>query len=109
MEKTKLYLVVLLIRVIYTGMQIIIKAAFDGGMNTAVFVFYRQLIATLILVPVALVVERCLLAIPRDASCCHRAVLFAFNVRFISQEESSSPVILVGLQDVHACFSWVSN
>ncbi|THU50388.1 hypothetical protein C4D60_Mb06t19690 [Musa balbisiana] len=58
MEKTKLYLVVLLIRVIYTGMQIIIKAAFDGGMNTAVFVFYRQLIATLILVPVALVVER---------------------------------------------------
>ncbi|URE11664.1 auxin-induced protein [Musa troglodytarum] len=40
MEKTKLYLIVLLIRVIYTGMQIIIKAAFDDGMNTAVFVFY---------------------------------------------------------------------
>ncbi|CAD5178726.1 unnamed protein product [Musa acuminata subsp. malaccensis] len=58
MEKTKLCLVVLLIRVIYAGMQIIIKAAFDGGMNTAVFVFYRQLIATLFLVPVALVVER---------------------------------------------------
>ncbi|CAL9185641.1 unnamed protein product, partial [Musa hybrid cultivar] len=58
MEKTKLCLVVLLIRVIYAGMQIIIKAAFDGGMNAAVFVFYRQLIATLFLVPVALVVER---------------------------------------------------
>ncbi|RWW02289.1 hypothetical protein GW17_00034636 [Ensete ventricosum] len=54
MEKTKHNLVVLLIRVIYTGMQIITKAAFDGGMNTAVIVFYRQLIATLLLVPVAL-------------------------------------------------------
>ncbi|XP_039137891.1 WAT1-related protein At5g64700-like isoform X1 [Dioscorea cayenensis subsp. rotundata] len=60
MKKTsslKLYLAIILIRTIYAGLQILGKAALDGGMNTAVFVFYRQALASVIMSPVAFFVE----------------------------------------------------
>ncbi|PRQ49198.1 putative EamA domain-containing protein [Rosa chinensis] len=53
----KPYLVVILIQTIYAGMFLLSKAAFNGGMNTFVFVFYRQAAATLFLVPFALFLE----------------------------------------------------
>jgi hypothetical protein len=34
------------------------KAALDGGMNSFVFIFYRQAAATLLLVPLAIILER---------------------------------------------------
>uniref|UniRef100_A0A0E0MXS8 EamA domain-containing protein n=1 Tax=Oryza rufipogon TaxID=4529 RepID=A0A0E0MXS8_ORYRU len=40
------------------GMQIVTKFAFNEGMSTSVFVFYRHVIAILFLVPVAFVLER---------------------------------------------------
>ncbi|KAH7663587.1 WAT1-related protein [Dioscorea alata] len=60
MKKTsslKLYLAIILIRIIYAGLQILGKAALDGGMNTAVFVFYRQALASVVMSPVAFFVE----------------------------------------------------
>ncbi|XP_020096600.1 WAT1-related protein At5g64700 isoform X3 [Ananas comosus] len=39
-------------------MQILMKATFNEGMSTSVFVFYRQSVATLFLVPVAFLLER---------------------------------------------------
>ncbi|XP_050364017.1 WAT1-related protein At5g64700 [Argentina anserina] len=53
----KPYLVVVLIQTIYAAMFLLSKAAFNGGMNTFVFVFYRQATATLFLVPLALSLE----------------------------------------------------
>jgi hypothetical protein len=53
----KPYLVVVLIQTIYAGMFLLSKAAFNGGMNTFVFVFYRQAVATLFLVPLAVFLE----------------------------------------------------
>ncbi|CAH9071140.1 unnamed protein product [Cuscuta epithymum] len=53
----KAYLVVVVIQAIYAGMFLISKVAFDDGMNTSIFVFYRQAIATLILAPIAFIVE----------------------------------------------------
>lgn len=41
------------------------KAAFNGGMNTCVFVFYRQFIGAVILVPLALIFERYLSLFPK--------------------------------------------
>lgn len=38
-------------------MFLLSKAAFNGGMNTFVFVFYRQAAATLFLVPLAVFLE----------------------------------------------------
>ncbi|XP_073106865.1 WAT1-related protein At5g64700 isoform X3 [Elaeis guineensis] len=58
MENIKVWLVVLLIRFIYAGMQILSKAAFNDGMSVFVFLFYRQFVATLLLVPIAFVLER---------------------------------------------------
>lgn len=52
------YLAVFVIQLIYSGMNLMAKAAFNGGMNTCVFVFYRQLIGAIILVPLALIFER---------------------------------------------------
>ncbi|XP_029120466.1 WAT1-related protein At5g64700 isoform X4 [Elaeis guineensis] len=58
MEDMKVYVVIFLISFIYAVMQILTKAAFDGGMSTFIYVFYRQLIGTLFVSPVALVLER---------------------------------------------------
>ncbi|KAK9010567.1 hypothetical protein V6N11_043449 [Hibiscus sabdariffa] len=57
MEKKKPYLAVILIQSIYAGMFLVSKAAFDGGMNNFIFVFYRQAAATVVLVPLALFFE----------------------------------------------------
>lgn len=54
----KPYLAVLLIQMIYAGYFLLTKLAFDVGMNTCVFVFYRQAAATLFLVPVTIILER---------------------------------------------------
>ncbi|KAJ4760786.1 WAT1-related protein [Rhynchospora pubera] len=55
---TKAYVIVFLIRFIYAIMQILTKATFDNGMSTSVFVFYRHLVASLFLIPIAFVLER---------------------------------------------------
>jgi drug/metabolite transporter (DMT)-like permease len=52
------FVVAFLIRSLYGGMQIVTKFAFNEGMSTSVFVFYRHVIAILFLVPVAFVLER---------------------------------------------------
>ena len=52
------FVVAFLLRAIYGGMQIVTKNAFNEGMSTTVFVFYRHLVAILFLVPVAFVLER---------------------------------------------------
>ncbi|XP_010444414.1 PREDICTED: WAT1-related protein At5g64700-like [Camelina sativa] len=57
MESKKPYMMVTIIQVIYTIMFLISKAVFNGGMNTFVFVFYRQAFAT-ILAPLAFFFER---------------------------------------------------
>lgn len=54
----KPYLVALLVNTIYAGMIIFSKAAFNQGLSTFVFIFYRQLTASLLLVPLAFIFER---------------------------------------------------
>ncbi|KAL0378389.1 UNVERIFIED_CONTAM: WAT1-related protein [Sesamum radiatum] len=57
-EVNKPLLAVLVIQSIYAGYFVITKLAFDVGMNTFVFVFYRQAAATLFLAPIAFFFER---------------------------------------------------
>ncbi|CAK7328525.1 unnamed protein product [Dovyalis caffra] len=57
MGEKKTYLAVLLVQSIYGGMFMLSKAAFNGGMNNYVFVFYRQAAATLFLAPFAFYFE----------------------------------------------------
>ncbi|XP_065876700.1 WAT1-related protein At5g64700 [Euphorbia lathyris] len=57
MGEKKVYLAVILVQVIYTGMFLLSKAAFNVGMNNFVFVFYRQAAATLFLAPLSLFFE----------------------------------------------------
>ncbi|XP_007048221.2 PREDICTED: WAT1-related protein At5g64700-like [Theobroma cacao] len=57
MDKRKPYLAAILVQSIYAGMFLLSKAAFDGGMNNFVFVFYRQAAATVFLIPLALLFE----------------------------------------------------
>ncbi|XP_073158030.1 WAT1-related protein At5g64700-like isoform X2 [Henckelia pumila] len=58
MEGKKPYLAVVLIQMIYAGYFLLTKLAFDVGMNTCVFVFYRQAAASLFLVPITIIFER---------------------------------------------------
>jgi hypothetical protein len=53
----KPYIVVIIIRVIITGLFVINKAAMDHRFNNFVFVFYHQIVASLLIVPMA-VLER---------------------------------------------------
>ncbi|KAB1210315.1 hypothetical protein CJ030_MR5G024651 [Morella rubra] len=57
MDDKKPYLAVILIQAIYTAMFLLSKAAFNGGMNNFVFVFYRQAVATIFLAPLAVFFE----------------------------------------------------
>ncbi|CAN6165956.1 unnamed protein product [Urochloa humidicola] len=58
MDAKKPYAVAIIIQIIYTGMFVFIKAAFNQGFNTFVFVFYTQAAACLLLVPIAVLRER---------------------------------------------------
>ncbi|KAM0034208.1 hypothetical protein Hdeb2414_s0016g00494841 [Helianthus debilis subsp. tardiflorus] len=57
MKKDMAYFVVIFIQLVYTGMFLLSKAAFDVGMSTCIFVFYRQAAGALILVPFAYIME----------------------------------------------------
>ncbi|KAK3161063.1 hypothetical protein QOZ80_1BG0071190 [Eleusine coracana subsp. coracana] len=52
------FVVAFFLRSIYGGMQIVTKDAFNQGMSTSVFVFYRHATAILFLVPVSYLLER---------------------------------------------------
>ncbi|WVZ58651.1 hypothetical protein U9M48_008896 [Paspalum notatum var. saurae] len=52
------YIIAAIVVAIYMGMYVISKAAFNRGMNSFVFVFYRQAAASLLLLPIALLLER---------------------------------------------------
>ncbi|CAN6336045.1 unnamed protein product, partial [Urochloa humidicola] len=54
----KAYVVAIVIQLIYTGMYVVSKAAFNHGMSTFVFIFYRQAAATVLLLPLAIILER---------------------------------------------------
>jgi drug/metabolite transporter (DMT)-like permease len=58
MGAKKPYVIAVVIQLIYAGMFVVSKAAFDKGMNTFVFIFYRMVAASLLLLPIAIVLER---------------------------------------------------
>jgi drug/metabolite transporter (DMT)-like permease len=59
MEAMKPYLIAIVVQLIYTGMNVVVsKAAFDHGINTFVFIFYRTAAASLLLLPAAIILER---------------------------------------------------
>jgi len=58
MEAKKPYLIAIVIQLIYAGMFVVSKLAFDLGINTFVFIFYRMAAASLLLLPVAIILER---------------------------------------------------
>lgn len=58
MDACKPYLAAVLVQLTYTGFYVISKFIFDKGVNTYIFVFYRQAAASLLLAPIALFFER---------------------------------------------------
>nr|CAB3456421.1 unnamed protein product [Digitaria exilis] len=58
MNSKKPYVVALIIQVINAGMFVILKAAFNRGLNTFVFNFYCQAAASVLLLPIAFFRER---------------------------------------------------
>ncbi|KAM0868676.1 hypothetical protein ACQ4PT_041164 [Festuca glaucescens] len=57
MGNGKVYATIVLISLIYAGMHILTKAAFEEGMSTTVFVFYRHAVAAIFLAPFAFFLE----------------------------------------------------
>ncbi|GMI75086.1 Usually multiple acids move in and out Transporters 21 [Hibiscus trionum] len=58
MDAMKPYVIAFLIQAMYAGMVLLSKAAFNVGMSTSVFVFYRQFAGTLFILPFAIIFER---------------------------------------------------
>ncbi|XP_057862328.1 WAT1-related protein At1g21890-like isoform X4 [Cryptomeria japonica] len=58
MVEYKLYVGQILVQAGLTGMYIIVRIAFDNGMNRFVYVAYRQAVATLVMAPIAYFLER---------------------------------------------------
>lgn len=58
MDAKKPYIAAILIQLAYAGFYVLSKAAFDTGMSTFVFIFYRQAVASMLLAPLAFVLER---------------------------------------------------
>ncbi|XP_059629668.1 WAT1-related protein At1g43650-like [Cornus florida] len=56
-ERNKAYIGIILSQCMYAGMALFPKAAIDKGMNSYVFVVYRQVIATIVLAPFAFFLE----------------------------------------------------
>ncbi|RRT34249.1 hypothetical protein BHE74_00055481 [Ensete ventricosum] len=54
----KPHIAAVIIQLTYTGYFVISKAAFDEGLSTFVFIFYRQAAASVLLAPLAFVFER---------------------------------------------------
>ncbi|XP_038900926.1 WAT1-related protein At5g64700-like [Benincasa hispida] len=51
-ENKRAFMAVILIQTIYAGLFLLSKAAFNDGMNSYIFVFYRQAFATVFLSPI---------------------------------------------------------
>jgi hypothetical protein len=58
MKKKKAYVVAMVIQVIFASTIVISKAAFNRGLSTFVYVFYRLLAASLFLLPLTILLER---------------------------------------------------
>uniref|UniRef100_A0A0D9UY44 WAT1-related protein n=1 Tax=Leersia perrieri TaxID=77586 RepID=A0A0D9UY44_9ORYZ len=58
MDAKKPYVIVIVIHVIFTGLYVVSKAAFDHGMNTFIYIFYRQAFASVLLLLLAINLER---------------------------------------------------
>ncbi|KAJ3682479.1 hypothetical protein LUZ60_015052 [Juncus effusus] len=56
-DSLKCYGVVIIIQLIYTWMFIVSKAALNAGLGPLVFLFYRQAVASLFLVPISIVAK----------------------------------------------------
>ncbi|GJN25665.1 hypothetical protein PR202_gb13523 [Eleusine coracana subsp. coracana] len=57
MGAMKPYVIAIIIQMIYAGLVVVSKAAFNKGMNTFVFIFYRQAASSLLMLPVAFLLE----------------------------------------------------
>ncbi|XP_027336877.1 WAT1-related protein At5g64700-like [Abrus precatorius] len=77
MGELKPYLAMFLIQLIYSGLTLFSKAAFNEGINVHVFVFYRQLTGAVILVPLALILER-YIAVPFSFIIFCKIFMFSF-------------------------------
>ncbi|KAJ1295685.1 hypothetical protein BS78_01G241600 [Paspalum vaginatum] len=82
------YIIAAVVVAIYTGMYVISKAAFNRGMNSFVFVFYRQAAASLLLLPIALLLERSTLGL----NLCNASVTLT-SATVASATGNSTPVI----------------
>jgi hypothetical protein len=58
MENHKPYIAMVLVQFVYAGMALFSKAAIARGMNSFVFVVYRQAFASVSLLPFAFFLER---------------------------------------------------
>lgn len=58
MDSNKPYFAAIISQIIHAGMNILFKAAFASGMNTYVFIFYRQAVGTIFLIPLTLFFKR---------------------------------------------------
>ncbi|CAN6195450.1 unnamed protein product [Urochloa humidicola] len=54
----KAYVIAIVVQMIYTGLSVLSKAAFNDGMSIFVFIFYRQATGSLLLLPLALLFQR---------------------------------------------------
>lgn len=68
------YVAAFLLRLIYGVVNILTKVAFSQGTSTSVFVFYRHLIASVLLLPIAFAFERFVNSVAYLLGCHHGSI-----------------------------------
>lgn len=61
LEEAKAIVAMLVVQFMFAGMFVLFKITADDGTNLKVFVAYRLCLATLSMLPLALIFQRCLL------------------------------------------------
>ncbi|CAL5097391.1 unnamed protein product [Urochloa decumbens] len=87
----KAYAVAMVIQAIMASTVILSKAAFDRGLSTFVYVFYRLAAASLFLTPLAILLERCVAKMTSNKKCVVGQV-FLHDLHLNMQERGTTNV-----------------
>lgn len=103
MAAHKPYVAAVILQLTSTGYFVISKAAFDKGLSTFVFIFYRHAAASLLLAPLAVIFERYIVLLPPSLFLLLAVAAVPHQLGSRSQEEVSATDGDDSVEAVHAC------
>lgn len=107
-ERTKLQIAMTIFQFGYAGNHVILRAALNMGISKLVFPVYRNIIAVLLLAPVAYFLEKYVVKL--NSKCFHEIfIAFLCCFFFFMQERQASPECYFSYTILHSWICWVRS